>query len=97
MGATLISELQHTCPPGPELLENVSSTSFLGIFVCGASNLASQSDASVLSSSVTSSVSGGGFGNADDGGGAVKMNRVRRGKPKIWRRFLRNDMSLHNE
>jgi hypothetical protein len=67
--------VKHTCPPGPELLENVSSTSCLGIFVCGPLNLASQVDASVLSSSVTSSVSGGGFGKAGDGGGAVNMNR----------------------
>jgi hypothetical protein len=77
--------VKHTCPPGPELLEKASSTSCLGIFVCGELNLASQSDALVLSSSVTRSVRDGGFGNTDDGGGAVKIFLEKIDSPNLFK------------
>jgi len=79
------SHSQHTCPPGPELLENASSTSCLGIFVCGDLNFVSQTDALALSSSVTSSVSGGGVGKARDGEGAVKTNREKPKSPNFFK------------
>lgn len=65
-----------TCPPGPELLENVNSTRFLSTFTWDEENFATQSEASECSLSVVSWARRGGFGRAD-GGGAVWMNLFR--------------------
>jgi len=67
---------QLTCPPGPELLENVNSTRFLSTFTSDTENFATQSEASRCSLSVVSWARGGGFGKAD-GRGAVWTNFFR--------------------
>ena len=42
----------HTCPPGPELLENDNSTNSFGKFPTASANRVTQAEAFVLSSSV---------------------------------------------
>ena len=53
----------HTCPPGPELLENDNSTNSFGIFPAAPANRVTQAEAFALSSSVKSSESDGGLGS----------------------------------
>lgn len=53
----------HTCPPGPELLENDNSTNSFGIFPAAPPNCVTHAEAFALSSSVKSSESDGGLGS----------------------------------
>jgi len=57
-----INQIQRTCPPGPELLENDSSTKFLGIGVLDAVNFVTQSIASEFSCSFVNFKRAGGLG-----------------------------------
>ena len=54
----------HTCPPGPELLENDNSTNSFGIFLAAPPNCVTHPKAFTLSSSVKSSESEGGLGSS---------------------------------